>query len=283
VQQRFSELRGGELAAAITLQGFLALFPLLLVAISVLGFLNANSSDFSGNVIDNLGLTGSAADTVRDALSTASDSRQAATIIGVLGLAWSGLGLTSALRAAYNRAWQVQDRGLRDKAISVLWLIGAAVILGASIGATTLVRFLPAILAPLGLLVGILVSFALFLWTEKVLADVDVGWRPLVPGAVVGAIGLEALKALGAFILPNMVANSSALYGTLGVVFALLAWLLIFGKLVVYTAVVGVVLYEAKRGTVASTVDLPRTASATRAATRSGLSVPDAQKATAPA
>ena len=183
----------------------------------------------------------------------------------------------------FNRAWQVQDRGLRDKAISVLWLVGAAVILVASIAATTLVRFLPAVLAPVGILVGVLVSFALFLWTEKVLADLNVGWRPLVPGAVVGAIGLEALKALGAFVLPNMVANSSALYGTLGVVFALLGRLLIFGRLVVYTAVVNVVLYEAKRGTVTSTVELPRIPDALRIREPLGLSVRDAPKVTAPA
>jgi membrane protein len=152
-----------------------------------------------------------------------------------------------------------------------------------SIAATAVARFLPAFLAPVSVLVGLAVSFVLFLWTEKVLADVDVGWRPLVPGAVLGAIGLEVLKAVGAFVLPNMVANSSALYGTLGVVFALLAWLLIFGKLVVYTAVLNVVLLEGKRGTVASTVSLPRTPNATRAANRSGLSVPDGQKVTAPA
>jgi membrane protein len=201
----------------------------------------------------------------------------------VLGLLWSGLGVTGALRDAYNRAWQVQGRGLRDKGVAVLWLLGAALVLAVSIGATALLRVVPVGLAPLGIVLALLVSFVLFLWTAKMLADVDVGWRPLVPGAIVGAIGLEVLKALGAFVLPKMVANSSALYGTLGVVFALLAWLLIFGRLVVYTAVVSVVFYEARRGTVTSVVDLPRTANATRAATRSGLSVPSAQEISAPA
>jgi membrane protein len=217
---------------------------------------------------------------MREALNTASNSRQASTVIGVIGLAWSGLGLTNALRSAYNRAWQVQDRGLKDKAFGAIWLVGAAVIFFASIAITTFVRFLPGVLAPLGIVAGILVSFVLFLWTEHTLSDVDVGWRPLVPGAVLGAIGLEALKALGAFLVPNMVASSSALYGTLGVVFAILAWLLFFGRLVVYTAVLNVVLYEAERGTVASAVQVPRHAAATREANRSGLAQPGAPKAT---
>jgi uncharacterized BrkB/YihY/UPF0761 family membrane protein len=75
------------------------------------------------------------------------------------------------------------------------------------------------------------------------------------------------------------VASSSTLYGTLGVVFALLAWLLLFGRLIVYTAVLNVVLYEAHEGTVLSTVQIPRHAGATREANRSGLSLPDAPKA----
>ncbi|MDQ1520556.1 MAG: rane protein, partial [Actinomycetota bacterium] len=281
VQQRFSELRGNDLAASVTLQAFLALFPLLLVAIAVLGYLNANSADFTDTVIKNLGLKGTAAQNIRETLQAASHSRRASTIVGLLGLAWSGLGVTNALRSAYDRAWQVQDRGMRDKLVGLLWLVGAALIFAASIAATTLVRFLPGVLAPVGIVVGLLVSFALFLWTGKVLADVDVGWRALVPGAVLGAIGLEVLKALGAFLVPNMVASASALYGALGVLFAVLAWLLLLGRLVVYTAVLNVVLYEAKQGTVASTVQLPRHARATREANRSGLSIPDAPSATA--
>jgi membrane protein len=279
VQQRFGELRGNDLSASLTLQTFLALFPLLLVVIAVFGFFQANSSDFSDRVVANLGLHGTAATTVRDALATAAESRRASTIIGVLGLAWSGLGVTNALRDAHNRAWQVQDRGVRDKGIGVLWVLGAAVIFAASVALTTAIRFVPGGFAPLGVVAGVAVSFGLFLWTSRVLPNVDVGWRPLVPGALLGAIGFEVLKAVGAIVVPNMVASSSTLYGTLGVVFALLAWLLLFGRLLVYSAVLNVVLYEAHEGTVTSTVRIPRHAGATREANRSGLAVPDAPKA----
>jgi uncharacterized BrkB/YihY/UPF0761 family membrane protein len=50
------------------------------------------------------------------------------------------------------------------------------------------------------------------------------------------------LKVLGAYVVPRYVASSSELYGALGAVFALLLWLLVFGRLVVYIAVI-----EAKR------------------------------------
>ena len=38
VQDRYSELHGGELASAITLSAFLSILPLLLVGIAVFGF-----------------------------------------------------------------------------------------------------------------------------------------------------------------------------------------------------------------------------------------------------
>ena len=78
------------------------------------------------------------------------------------------------------------------------------------------------------------------------LPNVHVGLRPLVPGALIGGVGLIILQAIGALLVPRMVASASAVYGSLGVVSATLAWLLFFGRLVVYSAVIDVVLYEAR-------------------------------------
>ncbi len=49
-------------------------------------------------------------------------------------------------------------------------------------------------------------------------------------------------------------ASSSALYGSIGIIFAIVAWLLFFGRLIVYTASLNVVLWERGHGTV--TVEL---------------------------
>ena len=46
------------------------------------------------------------------------------------------------------------------------------------------------------------------------------------------------------------IAGSSALYGSIGVVFATLAWLAIYARLIVYGAALNVVQYEAHAGTV---------------------------------
>jgi uncharacterized BrkB/YihY/UPF0761 family membrane protein len=103
-----------------------------------------------------------------------------------------------------------------------------------------------------------LVNLALWLWAMKVLQNRSVGWKDLLPGAVVGAVGLELLKVLGAVYVPQAVASSSALYGSLGTVFAIIAWLLFFGRLVVYATVVNVVRWEEDHGTVTAEIELPR-------------------------
>ena len=46
---------------------------------------------------------------------------------------------------------------------------------------------------------------------------------------------------MGSIYVPRLVASSQALYGTLGIVFATLAWLLFFGRLLVYANVLNVV------------------------------------------
>ncbi len=258
VQKRYSELNGNYLASSVTLSSFLSLFPLLLFAIAVLGFVAADTPNLAADVVNELGLEGDAAEGITAAIDTAKNSRRAASIIGVVGLLWSGLGLVAAFQYAINAAWQVTGRGWRDKLKGLLWLGGATLLFLTSFATSTVIKWLPGFLAPLTTLAGLSVNFGLWLWTFKVLATRDVGWKALVPGAVVGALGFEALKAIGAFYVPGAVASASALYGTLGIVFATLAWLLFFGRLVVYAAVVNVVRWEEDHGTVVLNVEVPK-------------------------
>lgn len=258
VQKRYSELNGNYLASSVTLSSFLSIFPLLLFAIAILGFFAAGSPNLAGDIVGELGLTGDARDGIIEAIKVAERSRRTASIIGIVGLLWSGLGLVAALQYAINAAWQVTGRGWRDKIKGLTWLAGAALLFSTSFATSAIIRLLPAFLAPLGILAGLSVNLGLWLWTFKVLGTREVGWKALLPGAVVGAIGLEILKAVGAFYVPGAVAKASALYGTLGVVFATLAWLLFFGRLVVYAAVVNVVRWEEEHGTVVMEMEVPR-------------------------
>ena len=270
VFDRYREVKGNALAASITLQAFISLFPLLLVAIAIVGFVSAEGVDIAASVARGLGLQGEAAQTITDAVSAAEDSRRAASVIGLAGLAWAGLGLVDAVKHGFNQVWQVRPRGMRDRLVGAAWLSGAALIMAIGAGATALIGLLPGWLAPLGTVFGLAVNFCLWIWTSKLIPNRDVGWSGLVPGAILGAIGLEALKIVGGFYVPRLVANSSALYGSIGVIFAVLAWLYLLSRLAMYTAVLDVVLHEKAEGTRRVSVEIPALAMPTGNADRLG-------------
>lgn len=258
ITDRFGAIGGGPLSSSIALALFVSLFPLLLVIIAVIGFVSSGDSGFASSLITDLGLRGRAAQTLRDAIDTAEGSRRAASIVGLVGLLWSGLGVVGSLQTALNAAWQAKGRGLLDRLVAVRWLLGAGGLFLGSAALGPLLRWAPGPVKPLTILAGLALTTVLFIWTYHSLGNSDVGWRVHLPGAVMVAVGFEVLKVVGAIIVPRAVASSSALYGSLGVVFAVLAWLLVYGRLIVYGAVLNVVRYEKGAGTVTVEIEVPR-------------------------
>jgi membrane protein len=252
IQRRYTEERGSALAASITLYGFLALFAVTALAIAVLGYLSAGGAHVARDLPNQLGLSGEAARLVRNAVDAARRSRAVATVVGLVGLAWTGTSLAIVVGDAYNAAWRVDRR-----AIGLVWLVGSIVPIAAGAGATALWSLLPGFLAPLVVLVSIATNTALFTWTSWILPNRRVPVRALVPAAVLGGVALEVLKVLGAYAVPHLVARSSEIYGTIGVVFALLAWLLVFGRVVVYTAMIEARSWERTHGDQRVELDVP--------------------------
>jgi membrane protein len=240
IQRRYSAIGGQTLAAGVTLYGFLALFALLVLSVAVLGFLSINNVDLAADISGDLGLTGDAAKIVTDAVDAAQKSRQLTTVVGVVGIIWLGSSWALSIANAYNASWHVPGRGLIDRGRGLVWLLGYLAILGASGVATAGWDLLPTWFAPLVIATSLAANTALWLWTSWWLPNRPVAWRVILGPAILGAFALEALKVLGAYVVPRYVERSSELYGTIGVVFAILLWLLIFGRIVVYLGVIEV-------------------------------------------
>jgi membrane protein len=234
---KYRSVNGRQEAAAITLYGFLALFALAVLAIALVGFLSANDHDVAERIVSYLGLHGSAAKTVTDAVAKAQQSRTTATVVGLLGLVWVGSSFAVAMETAYDNAWGVEQRVVRARLVGLGWLLGAFVLLAAGGFVTSALGTMPTWLAPLVVIVSLTVNTMLWMWTSWVLPTRRVPMKPLIPAAVVGAIGLEILKVLGGFVVPRLVEKSSALYGTIGTVFALIAWLWLFSRLAVIVTI----------------------------------------------
>jgi membrane protein len=248
------------MASSITLAGFLSLFPLLLLGVAVLGFVSANRTDFAQSVVDQFGLTGDAARQVVHTIDEAEQSRRAASIVGLVGLLWAGLGVVGTLEQAFNATWQVTGRGWKAKLIDLAWLVGAfgLFLVTGALGPVAAALPGPAVIP--AVVFGLVLDGLLLLWMFRALTNVSVRWTDHLPGAVVGAIGLEILKLAGTIYVPRAAASASALYGSIGVVFAILAWLALFARLIVYASTLNVIRHEQRYGTVTVEVRAPRIA-----------------------
>jgi membrane protein len=260
VHQRVSDVGGGPMASSITLAGFLSLFPLLLVGVAVLGFVSANRTDFAQSVVDQFGLTGDAARQVVDAIAEAEQSRRAASIVGLVGLLWAGLGVVGTLEQAFDATWQVTGRGWKAKLIDLVWLVGAFGLFLATSALGPVAAWLPGPAVVPAVAFGLVLDAVLLLWMFRALTNVAVAWTDHLPGAIVGAVGVEILKLVGTIYVPRAASSASALYGSIGVVFAILAWLALFARLVVYASALNVVRHEERYGTVTVEVRAPRIA-----------------------
>src|SRR3954447_17350813 len=170
VKDRFDELEGGVVAAAVTLSIFVSLFPALLVGTAIVGFVANGRVDLASDVIDRLGLSGTAADVMTQAISSAQQSRRAASIVGFLGLAWSALGVVLAIERAVDKAWQLKRGGFKDRGIAALWLLAIGALLVVSIAATGFVlSVLPGWAAPVAIVPTIAVNVVVFWLTFAML------------------------------------------------------------------------------------------------------------------
>ncbi len=80
---RAREIRGSSLAKSVAFSVFASLLPLLVVGVSVVGFIAHGQDDFASKVIERLGLTGSAADLFTDAIAASADARATTSVIGL--------------------------------------------------------------------------------------------------------------------------------------------------------------------------------------------------------
>ncbi len=237
VQRRFGDERGANLAAAISIRAFLSLFPVLVLAIAVVGFVGGDPRSVANDIVSALGLSGHAASTITDAVKTAQNTKVASSLIGIVGLLWAGTGLAASLTATWNQTWRIPGGGVRGRLLGFVWLLGGLVLFAIALFLLALVGGNGA-LPEVGVGAGVVVDTLGFLWTAWVLPTRRATFRVMLPAAIVGGVAFEALKVVGTFVIPRIVSRSSELYGAIGAVFALLVWFLILGRLVVYVSLI---------------------------------------------
>ena len=88
----------------------------------------------------------------------------------------------------------------------------------------------------LAIVVITVASFALWWWVSWKLPHPPVPARALVPGALLMAIGADALHLLTTYWIGHLVARKTNTYGSVGIALAVLLWVYILGRIIVASA-----------------------------------------------
>ena len=215
---------------------FLCFFPFLIVANALAGRSAATG------LARHLGLNQQAAADV-GALFTSS----AATSSAVTGTAWvffilGGIAAAAAIQELYERAFELGRRGAKDMLRGAIWL---AVLVGCSALASWAGPALRGAGGPVLLTVVGLVVFSGFWWfTIWFLLAGRISWRGVLPAAVATAVFWVGMEAVFAVVFSGIVTSDDKKYGPIGVVFALMSWLIAIGVVIILGAVAGIVWQE---------------------------------------
>ncbi|HEV7566105.1 MAG TPA: YhjD/YihY/BrkB family envelope integrity protein [Microbacteriaceae bacterium] len=245
VVKKFGDDQAGQLAALIAYYGFVSLFPLLLVLVTVLGFVLQGDPVEQKKILD--GALGQFPILSEELRLRSLKGSGVGLAIGVAGSLLAGMGITGATQNAFNRIWSVPFKHRPNFVFAHLRGLGMLAILGTlSVVSTTAAGFVGAsshgaIAVVAGVVVALALNVALFMTAFKLLTAVDVGWRELLPGVLVAAVGWQLLQLLGGYYVEHLLKHTRPLYGYFAVVLGLLAWIYLGAQLTIFAAEINVV------------------------------------------
>jgi membrane protein len=254
--RRHGEVRGGQVAGAVTYFAFLSFFPLLALAYAAVGYISVWFPDAEQAITDTVhdafpSLIGSGPGKID--IGDVQSARTAAGIVGLLGLMYAGLGWLDALRIGMRRVFGTLDEPLsflRAKLVDllVLLLLGATLLASVVVSslATSATRYALdtvgladspvaiVLLKVLAVALALALDTAVFAILLSRLPGARLPWRRVRSGALLAAAGFEVLKLLGTFLIARTAQNP--VYATFGVVVGLLVWINFVSRLLVYAA-----------------------------------------------
>ena len=248
---KFVDDQGGYLAALITYYGFVSLFPLLLLLISILGFTLQDNPDLQqallGSALQQFPIIGPE---LRQNVGSIRGS-STGVILGTLGAVYGGLGVSVAIQTALNRVWAVPRYARPDPVFSRLRGLMLFVLLGALVLVTTAVSAAGPLATNLGYggvwtrlgatAIAIAANAGAFLIGFRILTADEIPLRDLRPGAICAGVGVHALQVGGAYFVGYELRGTSQIYGVFGLVLGLLAYLYLMSVIVVLCAEINVV------------------------------------------
>jgi len=241
-----------HLAAGISYYLLLSLFPLVLAAISIFGFI-VQKPGVEAKVVNAVtDFIPVSSDFVEGAILAVSSTWGAAGIIATLGLLWAGMAVFNAIRKSLNTAWGVKQPRpfLHERLMEFVMMIGFGALLLMSVGLTTAFRVIREANLPVfgerfieGSLLwhsaiiatSVFISFLAFLFLYKLVPNTRVYWRHAAIGALAASILFEIVKNVFIWFIANF-ATYTLVYGYVGTIVALMTWTYVSAVILLFCA-----------------------------------------------
>ena len=249
VMKKYGDDNAGVLASNLAYSAFGAIFPLLLLLVTILGLVLGHDPSARNAVLHStlsqFPILGKNLGSNIHALQKGSP---VALAIALVGLIWSSTGLAQAGLFTMAQVWNLPgterpnyvSRLLRSFGFLGVMALGL-IVTTALAGAGTFKGHMLAV-SIAAELVAVAANIGQYFLAFRVLTPKAVDTSRLWPGAVLGGIGWTALQAAGGYLVGHNLKSASEVYGTFAVVLGLLAWVYLGVQLSIYAAELNTVL-----------------------------------------
>jgi YihY family inner membrane protein len=247
VIKKYGDDNGGYQAALLTYYGFLSLFPLLLVIVTILQIWFSNNAPVRDDVLASIGhffplLTSQLQANIHSMHKTG-----LGLLIGLVITIYGARGVADALRHALDNMWQVprnKRAGFPKNILHSMSIIAAGAVsfvavvavsaFSSSLGHALWTKILLNVL-------GFLLLTAVFGFIFRIATFGRVPLRWMYSGASVAGFVTQLLLTFGGLIIKHQLQHLNSVYGTFAVVLGLLFWIYLLAQVIVYAAEVDTV------------------------------------------
>jgi YihY family inner membrane protein len=246
VVKKFGDDRGPSLAALLAYYGFMALFPLLLVLTTILGFIGNHrlESGVIGSTLHQFPVYGQQ---IGQNVAHPLQGSVIGLTIGILGLLYGSMGVAQAGQHAMAQVWNVPGvarPGFVPRLIRALMLfmsLGLGMAVAAVVSTVVTGTGHGAVVRVLAILSEAALNVGLFVVVFRLLTPRSVASQKLVPGAVAAGLAYTVLLTGGTALIQHQLRHAEAVYGQFGFVLGLIGWLYLVATVTLYAAEANVV------------------------------------------
>jgi membrane protein len=252
VWSKFNDDQAGNLAALIAYYAFAAIFPLLLVLVTVLNIFLANNPSLRDTLLNSaLSQYPVIGPQIKNSLGSIPGTGLPLAI-GAALLLLGARGVAGAMQNAMCEVWGIPRKSRPGFPMSQVWPLVLMLTVGIGFLVTTFLsglaggaggHFINGTVAHVGaLLVSLVLNVGVFWLSFRIASLHRVPWRELVIGAAIAAFFWQVLQVVGGYVVSHQLHRASELYGTFGIVLGLMAWLFLQAEVTLYAAEADVVL-----------------------------------------